>query len=240
MENREAEPFLALVNKMKPDLLLINEPDGWWEQQLQPLKKHYPHQEGLPLANTYGMMLFSKLPLEGAQVRSLVEPDIPSIWTTIRLPSGNTFDLYCLHPPPPKPGTRSYERDAELLLVGKHIRKQGRPALVTGGLNDVGWSRTSRLFQRYSGLVDPRRGRGLYNTYSTNVPLFRYPLDHIFYSDDFGLVQIKRLPDIGSDHFPMLVELSFEPKTQNTRNAPQRQEGDSTRVREKVKEGLNQ
>jgi len=80
----------------------------------------------------------------------------------------------------PNPGTRSYERDAELLVVGRHIRRRGQPAIVAGDMNDVGWSRTSRLFQRYSGLLDPRRGRGLYNTYSTYIPLFRYPLDHSF------------------------------------------------------------
>ncbi|MEZ0484515.1 endonuclease/exonuclease/phosphatase family protein [Fibrella aquatica] len=239
-ENRREGAFLDLVRQTKPDLLLVNETDDWWAEQLKPLHKDFPHRVGRPLGNTYGMMLYSKLPLVESQVRFLVEQDIPSIWTAVRLPSGHTFDLYCLHPPPPKPGTRSYERDAELLLVGRHIRQQGRPALVTGDLNDVGWSRTSRLFQRYSGLVDPRRGRGLYNTYSTHIPLFRYPLDHMFYSNDFGLVQLKRLPDIGSDHFPILVDLSFEPKDYHTPNVPQPQEGDSKKVREKLEEGLSQ
>lgn len=59
--------------------------------------------------------------------------------------------------------------------------------------------------------MDPRRGRGLYNTYNVFVPLFRYPLDHIFYSEDFGLISLKKLRSIGSDHFPMYISLTYEP-----------------------------
>lgn len=237
MENRDAVAFVDLVRRTQPDLVLVNEPDAWWTEQLRALHPKYPHRLLYPLPNTYGMGLFSRFPLLDSRVRFLVEPDVPSLWTAVRLPTGNTFDLYCLHPRPPKPGTQSYERDAELLLVGRHLRQTNRPAVVAGDMNDVGWSRTSRLFQRYSGLVDPRRGRGLYNTYSTFVPLFRYPLDHVFYSDVFGLLKLERLPSVGSDHFPMLVELSYEPQTDNTRNAPKREAGDARRVREKIRKG---
>lgn len=240
MENRESTAFIDLMHQTQPDLILVNEPDAWWAEQLRPLHQIYPYRILLPLPNTYGMALFSRLPLITPNVRFLVEPDVPSFWTKVRLPSGEVFDLYCLHPRPPKPGTRSYERDAELLVTGRHIRNAGRPAVVAGDMNDVGWSRTSRLFQRYSGLVDPRRGRGLYNTYSTYVPLFRYPLDHIFYSDDFGLLNLERLPEVGSDHFPMLIDLSYEPRAENTRNEPERREGDTRRVREKIGKGRSE
>jgi endonuclease/exonuclease/phosphatase (EEP) superfamily protein YafD len=112
------------------------------------------------------MMLLSKLPLTESAVNFLVKDDIPSIFTRITLPSGSIIDFYGVHPEPPRPGTDTYERDTELLIIGKKIKETKLPTIVAGDLNDVGWSVTSKLFRKYSGLVDPREGRGLYNTYN--------------------------------------------------------------------------
>src|SRR5690606_18309926 len=119
-----------------------------------------------PLDNTYGMMMLSKLPLTYSPVNFLVTDSIPSIFTRITLPSGSMIDFYGVHPEPPMPGTDTYERDTELLIIGKKIRESDIPTIVAGDLNDVGWSVTSKLFRKYSELVDPREGRGLYNTYN--------------------------------------------------------------------------
>ncbi len=39
----------------------------------------------------------------------------------------------------------------------------------------------------------------------------RWPLDHIFHSNDFALVAIERLPDVGSDHFAMYYCFALSP-----------------------------
>ena len=216
MDNDDKSSFLAMVEEHDPDVLLINEPDLAWAAAISALDPKFPFSVKHPLDNTYGMMLLSKLPLTGSAVNFLVEDDIPSIFSRITLPSGKTIDFYGVHPEPPKPGTDTYERDTELLIIGKKIREIERPTIVAGDLNDVGWSDTSKLFRKYSGLVDPRQGRGLFNTYSVFVPLLRYPLDHIFYSGEFGLLSLKKLGNIGSDHFPLLIRLNYEPDGDNT------------------------
>jgi endonuclease/exonuclease/phosphatase (EEP) superfamily protein YafD len=219
MDNEDKESFHALVEKYNPDIMLINEPDQAWAASISKLDGEYPYSIKYPLDNTYGMMLLSKLPLSESSVNFLVKDDVPSIFTRITLPSGSIIDFYGVHPEPPKPGTDTYERDTELLIIGRKIRETTNPTIVAGDLNDVGWSQTSKLFREYSGLVDPREGRGLYNTYNVFVPLFRYPLDHIFYSRDFGLITLKRLESIGSDHFPLLIGLNYEPDDDNTEDA---------------------
>lgn len=211
--NRKADKLTDAVKQYNPDLLLTLESDLWWEKQLEVLEVNYPHQVKVPLDNEYGMHLYSKLPLMNTKVLYIVKNDIPSIHSEISLPSGKKIKIHCLHPEPPSPteSDTSTPRDAELLIVGKNVKKETDPLLVFGDLNDVAWSRTTRLFQKISGLLDPRKGRGFFNTFHAKYFLLRWPLDHIFHSKAFMLNRIERLPSVGSDHFPIYINLQLVP-----------------------------
>lgn len=226
--NRKYQKLIDLVHQKKPDILLTLETDKQWEEALSEIEKEYSYTVKIPLDNLYGMHLYSKLELEDAEVRHLVEDDIPSIRTWLKLASGKKVRLYCLHPTPPSPTERdtSTNRDAELLMIGKEIEKNDHTAIVIGDLNDVAWSRTTKLFQKISGLLDPRIGRGFYSTFHAGYPLFRWPLDHIFHSDDFTLVKLQRLSHIGSDHFPIYSVLHYEPRAEGV------QEGEEAEMEE--------
>jgi hypothetical protein len=129
------------------------------------------------------------------------------------MPSGDDIALHGVHPRPPVPEERgrSIERDGELLLVAKAVRESDLPCIVAGDLNDAAWSRTTKLFKRISGLLDPRVGRGFYNTFHANYPFLRLPLDHVFHSNHFRLIKLERIKNsCGSDHFPVFVVLSLE------------------------------
>jgi endonuclease/exonuclease/phosphatase (EEP) superfamily protein YafD len=237
--NRASDRLIRELAAADADVMLFVETDDWWRERLDALLGTHPHTVQCPLPNTYGMLLYSRLPLLDTSIDFLVEPDIPSIRAQIRLDDRTTVSLNCVHPRPPAPGEsdESLERDAELLLVGKRVCKAGQPAVVCGDLNDVAWSRTTRLFQKASGLVDPRKGRGMFSTFHARFPGFRFPLDHILHSTEFRLVEMRRLPYVGSDHFPVVATLSFEPDAAAKQQAPAPDGGDERETHETTAEG---
>lgn len=212
--NRDSDRLLALVRELQPDILVTLESDQWWQGQLDVLESDMPHAVKCPLDNLYGMHVYSRLPLRESEIKFLVEDGVPSIHTVATLRTGDEVRLHFLHPAPPAPteNEESAERDAELSIVARSIADSSQPVVVTGDLNDVAWSRTTRLFRRVSGLLDPRVGRGLYNTFHAEYPIVRWPLDHLFHSRHFKLRTLRRLPPIGSDHFALYTELSYEPE----------------------------
>lgn len=209
--NREFEKTLNLIQIKDPDLVFLVETDQTWADALTPLHLTFEHRILLPLENTYGLVLYSKLPFKRQQIHYLINEEIPSLEIDVELRNGQLITIYAIHPAPPVPGESlsSTERDAEILVVGKKSKENPQPSLVIGDLNDVAWSYTTSLFLKISEMADPRRGRGFYNTFHAKYPFFRWPLDHVFLSKHFGLSKIHVLKSIGSDHFPIELKATL-------------------------------
>ena len=239
-DNRETDKLKKLIESVKPDLFLLAEVNKRWTDAMSVFEKEYKHNIIQPLENTYGLALYSKLELVEPEIKFLIEDDIPSFHTKIKLASGDKIRLYCLHPRPPVPveNHRSLERDAELLLVGKTIEKLNEPTIVAGDLNDVAWSRTTKLFQKISGLLDPRIGRGLFNSFHSHYWFLRFPLDHVFHSNHFRLEEIKRMPNVGSDHFPIYISLCLEKTARHTQEEPEAAHHEKLEAEETIRDAF--
>lgn len=224
MSNRSPDRLLDLIGRYQPDAVLLLEPDDWWEERMRVLETSgYSSTVKEPRVNRYGMLLYSRLELIDPEIAHLCKPGIPSFHTRIRLRCGNCIWLHGVHPEPPSPteADSSLPRDAELLIVAREAKEHGGPTIVAGDLNDVAWSYTTRLFQKMSSLLDPRKGRGMFNTYHAYLPFLRWPLDHVFLSDSFVLAELRRLSGIGSDHFPVFVRLVLRPELAPYQQAPE-------------------
>ena len=253
-DNRDAESLLRLIDELEPDAVLLAEPTQWWADALEPLHADFAHSLIQPQENHYGMLFFSKLELVEPEIRFLVEDAVPSVHTGLKLRSGDVVSLYGVHPKPPglkrprdEERADSDQRDAELLTVakeiheGRHARGQDvspdQPVIVAGDFNDVAWSHTTRLFQRVSGLLDPRIGRGMYNSYSADSRIYRFPIDHVFASEHFRLVEMRVLGPIGSDHHPVLVTLALRPTAPATQDKPEPEGNDMEETHEAIENG---
>lgn len=237
MSNRNAGKLRELIAVREPDVVLLLESDKWWEQEMAPLRTTHPHGLDCALDNRYGMHLYSRLRLEDPCLEFLVQDGIPSMHADVHLESGHHVRLRCLHPAPPSPteNETSRERDAELLVVARAIAADSRSVIATGDFNDVAWSPTTRLFRKISRLLDPRIGRGMYNTFHARWPFLRFPLDHVFHSRDFTLVELDVLPSFGSDHLPIYYELQYEPSAAEEQEAPAADDDEQERASDRIR-----
>ncbi|HSP32316.1 MAG TPA: endonuclease/exonuclease/phosphatase family protein, partial [Halomonas sp.] len=237
--NHNSEALISQILEHQPDVILTLESDDWWEKKLDAaLEKDWPYSVKIPQDNLYGMHLYSRLELHDLVVKRLIQDDIPSIHGWISLPNGKRIRFHAVHPRPPAPNESESTlwRDAELLLVSKQIAEHDEPTLLFGDLNDVAWSRTTRMFCRVSGMLDVRRGRGMYSTFNADHRLLRWPLDHIFTSEHFTFGSLQRLKHIGSDHFPILARLCYRPSRAEENDKPEMEAGDQQQAKETIRE----
>lgn len=219
MTNRKAQPIIELIDLKKPDILLVMEVDKWWNKALKVLEKEYPYSQHTINEVTYGMILYSKFPLEKVEIDYLTNKKVPSFESIITLADGKSISFHSIHPVPPThfkdlPDNAGQQENA-LKKLGKKIEKRKFPTIVAGDLNDVVWSYVDELTETKNILYDVRVGRGFYNSFSAENFLMRWPLDHVFVSEEFQLKKLERLSKIGSDHFPIYVELALINKKNN-------------------------
>jgi endonuclease/exonuclease/phosphatase (EEP) superfamily protein YafD len=215
IKNRQDARLRQLVLATNPDVLLALEPDDWWARALRPLHAAYPYRIEMPRANAYGLIVYSRLPLLHPHTQDLEQPGVPSVITRMRLADGRTFTFFGIHPTPPIPDNYPDGvglRNVVLQKVARLLRATPGPTVVAGDFNDVPWSGTTHQLVAGAAVHDVRVGRGLYPTFDARIPLMRWPLDQFFVTPQFQVVSLTRPPGVGSDHFPMLVELALSPE----------------------------
>ena len=213
--NRDYQRVIDLIEERQPDIAVFMETDQAWTDALLPCLSKFRERIEQPQEDSYGMIFASQLPLREQEVRFLLNEEVPSISCVVQLSGGRDVRMIAIHPEPPLPNRDTLGRDAEILVAAKIAREESLPVVVTGDLNDVAWSLTTRRFLRISGLLDPRQGRGMFNSFDARFWFLRWPLDHIFHSRDFELVSIERQKFVGSDHFPMFYCLALTGKDRN-------------------------
>lgn len=232
--NRNYAAMLAQIRSTQPDIIFLLETDAGWENAMRELQDQYPNKLLQPQGNTYGLLFYTHLKMVSGKVVFRVKYDVPSIEAILEMENRQQVKVWGLHPEPPVPSENMYAtaKDKELMKVALLAREEPLPCVVFGDLNDVAWSHTTKLFRKTSGLLDPRIGRGFYSTFSAHHWWIRFPLDYIFCSPDFGLIDMQRMPKNGSDHFATFVHLGFEPQLEQKQSAPKASQEDLEEAKE--------
>ncbi|MBL8793584.1 MAG: endonuclease/exonuclease/phosphatase family protein [Planctomycetia bacterium] len=210
--NTEHELVRALVRDEQPDFIVFSELTPTWLTALEPLHEQYPHRL-LPLAaelhTDLHLGLFSKHPLRDSQREPLSDHARPRIEAWIEL-GAQPLWLHAIHPRTPVSDWGVSRRNAELRALADRVATRPQaPTLLLGDLNVSNFSPAFAALVARSGLRDSQLDFGLQRSWPTGLYPARIPIDHCLTSPGVVLKSRRLGPNVGSDHFPVLVDFAL-------------------------------
>ncbi len=205
------------IEDFNPDIVVLEEVDARWVDELRAVMAGYPHSKIQPREDNFGIALYSRLPFTRAEIVYIGEAGVPSVVAEVETKHG-AFTVIATHPLPPYGGSYSRWRNDQLRKLPDHVRGATSPVLLLGDLNASPWSHHFRRLLRETGLRDSSQGRGVQPTWPTHNPLLWIPIDHCLHSPEMQVVQKKIGPQVGSDHYPVIVDFTVQSKP--TDNGP--------------------
>lgn len=209
--NDRYDRVAKLLERERPDVLLLMETNRTWLDALEPQLSRYGYRLNTPLDNKYGMAFATSLQVDRAEMIDNTDADTPTLYATMRTPDGARFEMIGLHPRPPLPGESTATRDANIAQAGARTPDDLGNVLAIGDFNDVPWSRTTQQFVQAGDFHDPRIGRGTFATFPAKFALIGWPLDQLFVKKGVRIESFKVLENVGSDHLPIRADVCVQP-----------------------------
>ena len=211
--NRSYAAVKEQVVKIDPDLLVIVEYDQDWHIAMQSLIDDgtFPYSVRAPRWHGFGIAIFSKLPLTDSQTYQLTGEVTDAPMVTAEFMVGDQkLRLAGVHAFSPMTAFRLKLRNEQLSEAVEILKPSGTPTIVMGDYNCVPWSPFLDDFLKKTGYRDSRVGFGYQGSWNAR---YRWPalipIDHAFVSPEVHVHDRYIGQAAGSDHYPVVVEVSI-------------------------------
>jgi endonuclease/exonuclease/phosphatase (EEP) superfamily protein YafD len=198
----------AYIEESRADAVVLLELTPSQAQALQPLLPSYPHYYIEP--SRMGAAVFTKWPVLDAESVPLAEGG--AVAARMRLDwRGSSVTVLGVHLNWPLGPRNSQYRNEELAGVVAFSKAQREPLIVAGDFNLTPWSEYFSDALEESGLHDSARGFGLTRSWPAQFALLGMRIDHCFLSREWKSVRVDIGPALGSDHLPVVADLTLRP-----------------------------
>ena len=204
--NKNTAAVTKWVRAQDPDVLVVQEIDSGWRTALGALDDLFEHRVIVERRDDYGIAVYSKHRVLSRQTVVLPFINVPALFLVLDF-RGNSVRLAAMHAPPPVADVHIAARRGALDRIESWLDLDSEaPAIVAADLNITPYTAVWRRFLDATGLVDPRRGRGIMSTWPAVTPdPFRIPIDHILHNSIFRTVSLETGPRLGSDHLALVA-----------------------------------
>lgn len=209
--NESYSEVVDYIESVDPDLVFLHEASRPWEVAVESAGLGYeiirPRSDDL----IFGTLVLVRGDAVTAVSHGFASSS-PRAVSLVYTPSGWGTSLAVLgtHPLAPTDGKRADLRDAQLGFAGEWAAEQSGAFMVVGDFNSTPWSYPFRRLMATAELRNSQNGFGLQPSFpTTSNLLLRVPIDHLVHSDAIEVTGRQLGPDLGSDHFPLVVDLQL-------------------------------
>lgn len=210
MSNTQYAKVLKFIHDYNADILLLTELTPAWLAQLNMLQAKYPHFYHIPEKGGFGIAMYSRFPMLNSQtvvLDNLISP-APSILSEIDV-NGKKITVHGVHLFAPMTNRYFHARNRQLEKLAELTNNTESPLIIFGDMNITSWSSFYKNFIKETSLQQSTTGQGLQPTWPSYLFPFYIQLDHILLSKEFAVVSSSSKSYIGSDHYPLVAEISL-------------------------------
>jgi endonuclease/exonuclease/phosphatase (EEP) superfamily protein YafD len=212
-DNESYAEVIDFIRTTEPDLVFLHEASRPWEVALGASNLNYEVIRARSDDLIFGTLILARDEVEAVsygygitQPRAVSMTYHPDDWPV-------EVKILTTHPLAPTSEERAGLRDAQLDFAAGWAADQQGHYLVVGDFNATPWSWPFRKLVASGDLRNSQRGFGLQPTFSTmSNTILRVPIDHLLHSDGLRIRDRRLGPSLGSDHFPLIVDLEYLPE----------------------------
>ena len=216
MVNEQKGDLIAEIRAADPDVILIQEYTPEWRRALRgSLGERYPHAAGVPQDDSFGIAVYSKLPFvgevdEGLKLGRGVTPQMRAVVNF----AGRDVALYNIHLLPLRGPDYVSEHRLQMASLLDVLADEKAPYVLAGDFNFPETCPQHRDLLRIGARESHAlAGRGRGATWPVNS-FFRYlpglRIDHVYVGGGLAVTRHETGIGRGSDHRPVVVDLSLE------------------------------
>jgi endonuclease/exonuclease/phosphatase (EEP) superfamily protein YafD len=205
-DNDLYDDLALLIRTERPDVVGLVEYTRAWREGLAAVRDEYPYRIEYPAGPSGLALWFRKPPLSIDPPERLVPGRNPLIHAMFEF-AGGVRHLWLIHPTSPIKFRTWVAGNPEVDALAARVRATGGSRIVVGDMNTTDGSAHFRDFLDVTGLRDSRLGFGRQGSWPTDMP-YRIAIDHAFLSNDLAVVDRRLGFSVGSDHFPLIVDVA--------------------------------
>lgn len=208
--NENYGEVVEYIEALQPDVVLLHESSLPWETAMESAGLGYEVTRARSDDLIFGTLVMTRNS-SGVLSYGFAEEDPRAVEVTTQVDGWDVpVTILSSHPLAPTDSERAALRDVQLAFAADWAASRSGPYMVVGDFNATTWSWPFRNLLEVGGLHNSQVGFGVQPSFAaTSNPFFRVPIDHLVHSDHLRVRERWLGPPMGSDHFPLLVDLEL-------------------------------